>query len=96
MVTVNTASLRPPPGGGKPGALTLPNTIKALQVIFFHFSIKKITKNYKKNVFFSANFFNLKKKGKNNNLFLANFFTLIIKLREIEKQKFTLKKVEKT
>merc|ERR1719162_803381 len=31
VVTVNTASLRPPPGGGKPGALTLPTTIKALQ-----------------------------------------------------------------
>ena len=34
VVTVNTASLRPPPGGGKPGALTLPTTIKALQVFF--------------------------------------------------------------
>ena len=31
MVTVNTASLRPPPGGSKPGAVTLPTTIKALQ-----------------------------------------------------------------
>ena len=35
VVTVNTASLRPPPGGGKPGALTLPTTIKALQVKIF-------------------------------------------------------------
>ena len=31
VVTVNTASLRPPPGGSKPGAVTLPTTIKALQ-----------------------------------------------------------------
>jgi hypothetical protein len=96
VVTVNTASLRPPPGGGKPGALTLPNTIKALQVNFFHFSIKEDTKKYKRNVFLFNKFFQFKKKGKNNNLFLANFFTLIIKLREIEKEKFTLKKVEKT
>ena len=57
VVTVNTASLRPPPGGGKPGALTLPTTIKALQVFFFNFSIKM------KCLFFS-NFFQLKKNEK--------------------------------
>jgi hypothetical protein len=56
VVTVNTASLRPPPGGGKPGALTLPTTIKALQVSFFHFSIK--SELQKKCLFYLALFFN--------------------------------------